>query len=506
MYKYKNKGENIINNFLNIKNISIALLLSFTYVLLGILSIKYVTMSSGIAIAWLPNSLLLAFFLIKDINQWKYYIPFFVMAEIVADYSTFTIIEALQFAFINIFETTVAAFLIKKFSGNQKINFTNTKYVIMFFFIGLNIMPAIGALFGALVYSTRIDEHSTFFEFWRLWYFGDAVGILLLTPIIVILKENYESLKKFDFNILNILVIVFTLYLSIVLFSTSNINLSLPATPFIFILALVWIVYKQGILPALILAFLISITGIYYTLEGIGPFSIFLEKETTIYLQEFIFLLFIITIFIGTLHKEIEDSKENLEKLNKTLEDKVKEKTKSLIKANEKLIQLASKDTLTNIYNRRMLDEYILQETTKSKRYKSDLSLMILDIDHFKETNDKYGHQVGDEVIIQICNLISNNIRESDIFGRWGGEEFIILLPQTNLDSAYVLAQNLRKKIENYNFGKVGQKTISIGISQFSNNEYISQFIKRADDAMYEAKNSGRNKVLVSHGSVKITV
>jgi diguanylate cyclase (GGDEF)-like protein len=80
-----------------------------------------------------------------------------------------------------------------------------------------------------------------------------------------------------------------------------------------------------------------------------------------------------------------------------------------------------------------MLDEYILQETTKSKRHKSDFSLMILDIDHFKETNDKYGHQVGDEVLIQICNLISNNIRESDIFGRWGGEEFILLLPQTNL-------------------------------------------------------------------------
>ena len=175
---FKNNGEINIENFLNIKNIAIALLLSTVYVLLGILSMKYVTMSSGIAIAWLPNSLLLAFFLLKDIKQWKYYIPFFVMAEIVADYSTFTIIQALQFAFINIFETTLAAFLIKKFSGNQKVNFTNTKYVIMFFFIGLNIMPAIGALFGALVYSTRIDEHTTFFEFWRLWYFGDAVGII----------------------------------------------------------------------------------------------------------------------------------------------------------------------------------------------------------------------------------------------------------------------------------------------------------------------------------------
>lgn len=314
----------------------------------------------------------------------------------------------------------------------------------------------------------------------------------------VILKENYESLKKYDFNILNIFVIVFALYLSIELFSTSNINLSLPATPFIFILALVWIIYKQGILPALILSLLISGTAIYYTVGGIGPFSIFLEKETTIYLQEFIFLLFIITIFVGALHKEIDDSKEELKKLNKTLENKVEEKTKSLVEANEKLIQLASKDTLTNIYNRRMIDEYISQETTKSKRHKSDFSLMILDIDYFKETNDKYGHQVGDEILIQICNIISNNIRESDIFGRWGGEEFILLLPQTNLDNAYIVAENLRNKIENHSFEKVGQKTISIGISQFDNIEDTKQFIKRADDAMYKAKNSGRNKVLVS--------
>lgn len=456
---------------------------------------KYVTMSSGIAIAWLPNSLLLAFFLLKDKKEWKYYIPFFVMAEIVADYPAFTIIQALQFAFINIFETTVAAYLIKKLSGNQKINFSSTKYVIVFFLIGLNIMPALSGVFGAIVYSTQIDANTTFFEFWRLWYFGDAVGILLLTPIMVILKENYKSLKEYDFNILNIFVIVFTLYLSVELFSNSNISFSLPATPFVLILALVWIVYKQGLLPALVVSFLISIIAIYFTLDGIGPFSIFAQKETTIYLQEFISLLFIITIFIGALLKEINDSKEEVIKLNKTLEKKVEEKTQSLVEANEKLIQLASIDSLTNIYNRRILDEYISKETTKSKRHKNDLSLVIFDIDNFKETNDKYGHQVGDKVIIQICNIVSNNIRESDIFGRWGGEEFIILLPQTNLDSAYIVSENLRKKVENHIFEKVGTKTISIGISQFDNNEDVFQFINRADDAMYKAKNSGRNKV-----------
>ncbi len=469
--------------------------MSLAYVLLGIISIKYATMSSGIAIAWLPNALLLSFFLIKDIKVWKYYIPFFIIAELVAGYSSFATIQSLQFAFINILETTFAAFFIKKFSGNYKTNFSSIRYVIVFFVIGIIIIPTFAGAFGALVYSTQIDFEAEFLELWRIWYFGDAVGILLITPFVIILRENYKSLKANIFNIEYLLIFILSIGLAIEIFSSTNLNLILPTTPLIFILILLWIVYKQGLLSGLILSLLISFISIYYTIQGLGPFPVFEDVETTIYLQEYIALFVIITIFFGTLLKEINNSKVELEDLNMTLEKKVEEKIKSLQEANEKLTLLASKDSLTNIYNRRSLDEFLLQETTKAKRYKNDLSLIILDIDHFKQTNDEFGHQVGDEVLIEMTKIISNNIRNSDVFGRWGGEEFLLLLPQTKKENGYDVAENIRKKIEYHKFKEVGKKTISLGVSTFNHKEDVFTFIKRADTAMYNAKKNGRNRV-----------
>ena len=405
----------ITKNFFNTKNITSILLLSFAYIFLGIISIEYTTMSSGIAIAWLPNSVLLAFFLIKSTKEWKYYIPFFILSEIIVDYPVFTILQALQFSFINIFETAVSAFLIKKMTSPINLPFSNTKYIIVFFLVALNIMPSISAILGATVYTTQVVENSTFFEFWRIWYFGNSVGILLLTPIIVITYKKFDLLKEYFLNIKNIITIIFAVSLAIILFSYNNQMTTLPTTPLIFILILLWIVYKQGILASLILALIFSIITMYFTINSTGPFVIFSQRETTIFLQEFVAILTIIPLFIGALLFEVKESNKKLIDLNNILEEKVKEKIKILLESNEKLTLLASKDALTNIYNRRMLNEYILQETKKSKRHKINLSLILLDIDHFKDINDKYGHKIGDEVLIEISSLLSKNIRQSDI-------------------------------------------------------------------------------------------
>jgi diguanylate cyclase (GGDEF)-like protein len=311
-----------------------------------------------------------------------------------------------------------------------------------------------------------------------------------------LLKGNYKLLKNYDFNIQNILTALLSISLAIILFSFTDVSFILPTTPLLFILLLLWIVHKQGLLPGMIIALLISSIAIYYTSSGIGPFSVFGVQGTTIYLQEFITLLVIVTLFFGALNQEINNSNEKLEELNKNLENKIEEKTKSLIEANEKLNHLAAKDSLTNIFNRRMIDEYISQQTIKAKRYNNNLSLIMVDIDHFKEVNDKYGHQVGDEVIISLVDIISKNIRKSDIFGRWGGEEFIILLPETSLYQATIVAQNIREKVEEYIFYKVGKKTISLGVSEFNSDEDSSIFIKRADNALYKAKSDGRNRVV----------
>ncbi|WP_373036117.1 GGDEF domain-containing protein [Sulfurimonas sp.] len=158
---------------------------------------------------------------------------------------------------------------------------------------------------------------------------------------------------------------------------------------------------------------------------------------------------------------------------------------------------LSSIDKLTGILNRRKLDEFLEYEVAVARRYLSNLSLIIVDIDHFKEVNDTYGHQTGDMVLFEVTKMISKLVRKPDIFGRFGGEEFLIICPQTSKEEAFALAEKLRKEICDYTFDKVGQKTISLGIAQFEENYSTEDLVKKADIALYEAKNTGRNKSVI---------
>ncbi len=168
-------------------------------------------------------------------------------------------------------------------------------------------------------------------------------------------------------------------------------------------------------------------------------------------------------------------------------------KKNELITANENLKRLSTIDTLTQIYNRLKLDATLKGCFGRYRRYKKVFSLIIIDIDYFKDVNDVYGHLVGDEILKGIVEIIKNNIRETDIFGRWGGEEFLIICEE-DMDSAYKLAEKLRVTIENHKFVLIGKKTISLGIAQIDEESSISDLIKRADDALYYAKKHGRNK------------
>lgn len=158
---------------------------------------------------------------------------------------------------------------------------------------------------------------------------------------------------------------------------------------------------------------------------------------------------------------------------------------------------LATTDPLTKIYNRLKLNEILMLEIKKSDRYKIPLSIIMLDIDHFKEVNDTYGHDIGDDVLVKLTKSISANIREVDMFARWGGEEFVIMLPNTDENGALITAENLRSIIADADFGKAGKITASFGVAEYQPNLGSRELLKRADDALYEAKRSGRNKVCV---------
>ncbi|MDP1783807.1 MAG: diguanylate cyclase [Sulfuricurvum sp.] len=157
--------------------------------------------------------------------------------------------------------------------------------------------------------------------------------------------------------------------------------------------------------------------------------------------------------------------------------------------------RIATIDNLTGIYNRHKFEELFALEAERSRRFSSSLSLILIDIDHFKSVNDTYGHNAGDEVLKYLTEIVEKNIRKIDIFARWGGEEFLILSPGTGIDDIQLLAEKLRLAVECATFAEVGNITISLGASTFKKEDTFSELFKRVDKGLYYAKEHGRNQV-----------
>ncbi len=200
---------------------------------------------------------------------------------------------------------------------------------------------------------------------------------------------------------------------------------------------------------------------------------------------------------------------QDLEQLNATvieLNDELTQIQRDLINANRKLKRNEAKitrlmltDQLTGIANRRHFDQQIKDELERHLRYQQPLSLVLADIDFFKQVNDTYGHAAGDEVICAFAETLNKNKRESDFVARIGGEEFIILFPHSNIAQAYAVTERIRTQFFERKYKKINRHiSASFGISCLTDNDTSDSLLKRADRGLYQAKASGKNKVLVA--------
>ncbi|MFC1589398.1 GGDEF domain-containing protein [Pseudomonadota bacterium] len=172
------------------------------------------------------------------------------------------------------------------------------------------------------------------------------------------------------------------------------------------------------------------------------------------------------------------------------------EKSNKLNFLNERNLEsLATTDRLTGISNRMKIENNVDEEVERARRYDRGLSIIMLDVDYFKQVNDEYGHHVGDVVLREIAAVVQDGIRKVDSVGRWGGEEFIIVLPETSLHEAKQVAEQIRLKIENHEFTVVQHKTGSFGVAAYIQGDNSQSIINRADKALYKAKELGRNQV-----------
>jgi diguanylate cyclase (GGDEF)-like protein len=196
-----------------------------------------------------------------------------------------------------------------------------------------------------------------------------------------------------------------------------------------------------------------------------------------------------------TTHMELKKSRDMLE-----------QKNRELTEAYDKIEHLALTDTLTGIPNRRNLTNLMGKEASRSRRNGTTFSMIMCDIDFFKKVNDTYGHDTGDYVLCEVASEIQDKLRRQDVVGRWGGEEFLIMLPETKMEDATGVAEKLRAAIEDKEMNFGGHKfnvTMTFGVSVFEGELGIEKSIKKADDALYEGKQSGRNKVVQAHTKLR---
>ena len=208
-------------------------------------------------------------------------------------------------------------------------------------------------------------------------------------------------------------------------------------------------------------------------------------------LWKIILTALIFALFMTYWNSKLLKAKKEIEKTNQLLSNAKNE----IEKKNEALRISAITDRLTGIYNRAKLDDLLQEEINRCERFDQTFSFCILDIDYFKEVNDNFGHQIGDKLLIQIATFLKENTRKTDFVGRWGGEEFVLILPQTDQEIALSVIEKIRSKIAVHEFETVGKKTASFGMATYQKDDDIEKVLKRADDALYEAKNGGRNKI-----------
>ena len=252
-----------------------------------------------------------------------------------------------------------------------------------------------------------------------------------------------------------------------------------------------------------------------YELEGylaaLEQVPIF-PQERVAYLMGFFkrFLGLIIRIGEENSRRRLAESatREAKEQLEVKVEERTRELNHALTEVGDLAVQLSTAlnqveqlavtDSLTGSYNRRKFDEIVVLEHELALRGQRPYSVIMFDIDFFKRVNDTYSHSVGDRVLQQLCRVVSGLIRHADLLIRWGGEEFLILLPATSLNEAAQMAERIRVEVEQEAFAGAGSITISLGVAQFRRGDSIDLLLKRVDAALYQAKQQGRNRVIVA--------
>lgn len=481
--------------------------------------VHYTIMPSGIAVLWPPNAVLLAAFLLCPPRQWPWLALAALAAEVVADIPAFPLWAAISFGLINVFEVTLAASLIRYLCG-ERFTFTHLYEGRAFLLSGPLLASASAAVFGAAIYVLLGRADGGYVGAWRIWWFGDALGLLVLTPVLVAVARWIEqdftprpSLRHLlEFAALSVLV---TLMGVLAFIQSDPDTLQFYFAPILLLPLGLWAALRFEVIGAALIAALISLLAVSHLVAGIYPYPQVSPTQAVWLTQEYLGIVVVVTVGLAILMRELRQQREQLLAQERELHahnvrlrmavdertSELKHANEELHKANQRLQELATTDFLTGFANRRHFEELAQRQLKRAATDGESASLITFDLDHFKQVNDHYGHNTGDEILRRIFDPVSDALRPPDLCGRTGGEEFVILLARTNSSQACNVAERIRAGVEAMcveHQSQTIQVTASFGVAEWNGRDTLHMLVQQADGALYRAKRLGRNRVEVA--------
>lgn len=472
------------------------LLLPLAYFVSAKVCFALATTPEGVVIVWLPNAFTLAALLYYRGQRYWLFMLVVMIAEIAGDASVFPWYESVMLGAANLAEVTLSYLLMRKI--NMSPTLARLEDIVKFICAG----PLCGSLVGAFLGAATIQHFGsgteTYLSDVRIWWFGDALGLVIATPLLLSVFQHIDQPvsppKRIDWVVAAISMAI----VAIVLSARNGVMWGAVITPNLLLPSLLYLAARTNLRWTTIGVCVVSFSIALLITAGRQPFGNLPLSTTVAHSQEFIFILCIASMGFATLLSHIRA-------LGRDMERRVEERTDELQIANRKLEALSKTDGLTGIANRRCFDEVLAREWNRALRSGQPLAIALVDVDWFKKYNDHYGHQEGDECLCRVADILASiACRSSDLVARYGGEEFVLITPITEGDNALVIAQKICATLQAlalpHALSEFGCVTASIGVaSMVPRADVASDFlIKAADEALYKAKKQGRNQAVLA--------
>jgi diguanylate cyclase (GGDEF)-like protein len=441
--------------------------LAAVYFIVGKLGLKLAFLNASASAVWPCTGIALAALLIYGYRIWP---AIFAGAFLVNLTTAGTILSSLSLATGNTLEAVIGCYLVTRFAagGNAFHRSQNIfKFVPLAGMVGTAVSASIGT---ATLVLAHLAEPIRYLSIWLTWWLGDGIGAVVVTPLLLLWADN-PSRDWTRQQIIELSFLFFGLISTTWFVFGYGFHNLVKDCPFEYLCFpfLVWAAFRFGRKKAATAIFVLAIIATWGTVHGYGPFVRISQNASLLLLQSFIAIVAVTTMVLAaesTAHKHAE----------------------------ERVRQLADSDPLTGLANYRRLVEALDSEIKRFRRSQSLFALVLLDLDHLKKINDTYGHLVGSRALCRLANILRVHSREIDLAARYGGDEFVLLLPETNTRSAHFVAQRISERLRNES--EHPPLSVSTGVALYPfDGQNLDELLLAADRAMYAEKTSSKSKL-----------